>query len=571
MTKKIVIVGASAGGATLATRLQRINPNLDIKLYEQSRWTALADDAYHLFLNNQIGNFEDLQLRPAQMFSDMYGIDLHLNHTVCDIDSEQKMITAFNQQTQTTVQDNYDILVIATGKKAVPILRMQKSTLDYVYHYESHEDIYRLKKMDLEALLSSNLVIVGNNKQLIELANLYLHKVKSISLIISEDRLLKEFFDDELSQFIQMSLLQNEINLIFDSQVIDVRDHTVVLSDGRTLNADIIINAQTPMPNINLAKQANIQLGETGGIKTNDRFQTSVSDIYAVGSCTENEMAITHEITIYSNEGYSQQSSRKLANIIVFEENDVKHHIVKKVICLFNGVVYANLGLTEADCEEVGISCGHSIVMPGDMLRLLPEARPIYYKLIFNKQDGRILGVQLVGRKNLMKHLDVIAVAIYNKNTVYDMKEYQLSYTPEFGNAKEAGNIAALNAINLIENRVNTISFTELRKVLQDDACIIDTRSPTAFQQHHIIGSINLPYEELDDRIDEIPKDKPVYLYCTIGQRSSYMAMILKNKGFDNIYNIQGSILPLSFYEFYKDHADHRQPILSDYYLIDHY
>ncbi len=546
---KIIIIGTSSAGATCAARLRRLNIHCDIAIYEKRTYMTLADDSYLAYLKDEIHEIAQLQLLSQPIFQLTRQLEVKLGHEVLSINPQRKAIKYMDYANETIGEDVYDLLILATGA-SIP------TQTESEYQMDKIEDLEKLK--DCIQKPQQSIMIAGHNKGAVELAD-YLKQIgHEVTLSTTSDRLLAEYFDDDLSQFLQKAIYDAGIKLM--------------LNQDELFEADLNISYRDKQAESRLADEAGIALASNGGIIVDDQFRTSQPDIYAIGSCALAPVVMTGQQTLDVSEGYKQQGARKLANQLLVDSEERSSSYLKSKIVTFQQLKYGAVGMTCRDCQKQGIDYGESLVIPGDMLRLRPEARPIYYKLIYAKEDGLVLGLQVMAYRDVSKDLDVISAVIYNHNTVYDMKEYQLSYSPEYSNPKEASNIAALNAINMIEGRVKAVMIDEVRDIVESHSGIIfDTRSKSAFEAHHIEGSHHLSYEELHERLEDLPKDKPIYLYCTVGQRSAYMAMHLRQLGFDQVYNIQGSILPLSFYEYYRDHVEGRQPILSDYYLIDHY
>ncbi|MFN0603915.1 FAD-dependent oxidoreductase [Facklamia hominis] len=546
---KIIIIGASSSGATCAARLRRLNIQSEIVIYEKRPYLTLADDSYLAYLKGEIPSIEALQLLSKPVFEQTRQLKIQLEHEVISVDPANKSLKFRDLATGEVSDDSYDILILATGS-SIPKVN------DRIYCMDDIDDLEYLK----DSLKSSKQVIsvLGSNKSAVELSHFLVEEGHEVHLISQDDRIMAECFDDDLSQFVQKQLYDQGIVL--------------QLGEDRIPQEGLIISCLPKLANSKLAKDSGIKIGVNGGIEIDSKYQTSVNGVYAIGSCVNSAIALTDSETINISEGYKQQSARKLANQLLADSEETSKPYLRSMIVSFGAMKYGAVGMTCQECEQQGIDYDQSLVIPGDMLRLRPEARPKYYKLIFEMNTGKILGLQVMAYRDVSKDLDTVSLAIFNNNSVYDMKEYQLSYSPEYGNPKEASNMAALNAINIIEGRVNAIMFDEVREIVENHKGVIfDTRSKAAYEAHHIIGSKHMSYENMLEDIKDLPKDQPIYLYCTIGQRSAYMVMHLRQLGYTHAYNIQGSILPLSFYEYYRDHALGRKPILNSYYLIDHY
>ena len=205
------------------------------------------------------------------------------------------------------------------------------------------------------------------------------------------------------------------------------------------------------------------------------------------------------------------------------------------------------------------------MIMPCDKVSIMPDSETLYFKLIFEVPTGRVLGAQAIGKGNVDKRIDVIATLIKFNGTLEDLKDLELCYAPPFGTARDVVNFAALVGLNVLHSCFKQVHVDEIRELVEKEAYIIDVREKDEFEQGHIINAVNIPLGEIRDRIDEIPKDRPVYLHCRSGQRSYNAVMALQHLGFDNIYNVAGSFLGLSYFEYYNDKTMGRKPIVTEY------
>jgi rhodanese-related sulfurtransferase len=205
------------------------------------------------------------------------------------------------------------------------------------------------------------------------------------------------------------------------------------------------------------------------------------------------------------------------------------------------------------------------MVIPKDKVGLMPDARPLFFKLIFADPSGKILGAQAVGEGNVDKRVDVIATMISMGGTLEDLKELELCYSPDFGTAKDVVNMAALVGLNVLNGEYKQVPLTQIRELVEKNAYIVDAREPKEFAEGHIVNAVNIPLSEFRQRLDEIPTDQPVYVHCLSSQRSYNMVRALGNLGFTNVYNLMGSFLGLSMYEYFNDQTKGRKPIVTNY------
>ena len=317
-------------------------------------------------------------------------------------------------------------------------------------------------------------------------------------------------------------------------------------------------------PETELAKTAGVTLGETGAILIDHNYRTNVDGIYAVGDAIEVTHFITNKKTRLTLAGPAQRQARAAADDMYRIPHRNTGVIGSSVIHCFDYNA-ACTGLNEKDCKKNGIQYDYVYVIPGDKVGLMPASNPLFFKLIFEKPSGRILGAQAVGKGNVDKRVDVIASFIMLNGTLEDLKELELCYSPMFGTAKDVVNHAALVGMNILNGVFKQVPVTMVRELVEKNACIIDVREPREFEMGHIINAVNIPLSQLRERMHEIPKDKPVYVHCRSSQRSYNAICAMQGRGYKNVYNIMGSFLGLSVYEYFNDVKSGRKPIVTKY------
>ena len=225
----------------------------------------------------------------------------------------------------------------------------------------------------------------------------------------------------------------------------------------------------------------------------------------------------------------------------------------------------ASTGLNEKAAKEAGISYDFVYIIPKDKVGLMPDSNPIHFKLIYEYPTGKILGAQAIGKGNVDKRIDVIASLILMGATLEDLKELELSYAPLYGTARDVVNLAALVALNILNGHFKQVTVTKVRELVENNAFILDVRERAEYERGHIINAVNIPLTELRERLDEIPKNQPVYIHCRSAQRSYNAVMLLQNMGYDNVYNISGSYLGICYYEYFQDKVTGREKIVTNY------
>ncbi len=317
-------------------------------------------------------------------------------------------------------------------------------------------------------------------------------------------------------------------------------------------------------PETSLAKEAGLDIGNLGGIKVNQHYQTNDPDIYAVGDAIEVYHRLLQQPTRLALAGPAQRQARAAADHMYGIPHQNKGVIGSSVVQVFD-LAAASTGLNEKTAQSAGIQYDFVYIIPNDKVGLMPSANPLHFKLLFEYPTGRILGAQAIGKGNVDKRIDIIATLIMLGGTLEDLKELELSYAPLFGTAKDVVNFAALVGLNLLHGVFRQVPVSKVRDLVENKALIIDVREPHEFDRGHLIGAINIPLSQFRQRMAEIPRDQPVYLHCRSSQRSYNALLALQGNGYDKVWNISGSYLGICCHEYYHDLVTGRAKIVTDY------
>ena len=307
---------------------------------------------------------------------------------------------------------------------------------------------------------------------------------------------------------------------------------------------------------------AGIKLGDTGAIAVDNNFRTNIPHIYAVGDAIEVHHAMLHKTTRLTLAGPAQRQARAAADDLYGRDVHNKGFIGSSSVKVFNMNI-ASTGLNKSQCEAAGIHFDYVYVIPSDKVSIMPDAEPMHLKVIFEAPTGKILGVQAVGRGEVVKRVDVAAAMITMNATIYDLKDLELCYSPMFSTAKDPLNHAALVGINILNGDYKQIKVSEVRSLVEEGAFIMDVREKAEYERGHVKGSKNIPMSEFRNRLNEIPKNQPVYVHCRSGQRSYNVCKALGHLGYEHVHNISGSFLGISYFEYYMDQQHKRNPIVT--------
>ena len=563
MKKRILIVGGVAGGASAATRLRRNSEDDEIIIFEKGPHVSFSNCALPYHLSGTIQSANRLVLMSPEKFKAQYHIEARVSSEVLSIDKENKELEVKNLLTGEIYKEKYDKLILSPGARPI-VPNIPGIENVNVFTIRNVVDIDKLNRF-IQELQAKDIAVIGGGYIGVEASENLIKGGYTTSLIEATPQILKPF-DYDMVQILHKEMTDHGVNLIVDDKVISFEKDTVILASGKKIKANAVVMAIGVTPEIELAKNAGLEIGETGAIKVDANYKTSDNDIYAVGDAIEVYNALTNSYTKLSLAGPAQKAARSVADNINGKVTTNKGYIGSSAIKVFDYNA-ASTGLNEALIDVLGMKINYDIVRisTNDKVGIMPNSAPLHFKLIFEVPTGKVLGAQAIGKGDAVKRIDVIATAIKFGATVEDLKDLELCYAPPFGTAKDVVNYAGYVASNLLSGSFKQINVDKVRDLVENGAYIVDVRERMEFENGHIKGAINIPLSELRERANEIPKDKTVYLHCRTGQRSYNAALALQHLGYDNVVNITGSFLGLSFYEAYNDKLMNRESIVTEY------
>ncbi|ALB45819.1 FAD-dependent oxidoreductase [Clostridium beijerinckii] len=563
MKKKILIVGGVAGGASAGARLRRLSEEDEIIMFEKGPHVSFSNCALPYHLSGIIDEADRLVLMSPEKFLVQYNIKARVNNEVLSINKEEKYITVKNLENGETYKENYDKLVLSPGAKPI-VPNIPGIEEVNIFTIRNVVDIDKLNKY-VKSIDKQDIAVIGGGYIGVEAAENLRDAGYNVSLIEATDQILRPF-DYDMVQIFHKELYDHSINLIVGDKVEKFEKDTVILSSGKRISAKVVVMAIGVSPETALAKGAELDIGETGAIKVDTNYKTNDDSIYAVGDAIEVYNSLTHSNVKLSLAGPAQKQARSVADHINGKKGLNKGYIGSSAIKVFdyNG---ASTGLNEALINVLNMNIQYDVVrvILTDKVGIMPNSSPVHLKLLYEVPTGKILGAQAIGKGDVTKRIDVIATAIKFGGTVEDLKDLELCYAPPFATAKDVVNYAGYVGSNLLNGDFKQVNIDLVRGLAERNAYIIDVRERGEYANGHIKNAINIPLSELRQRINEIPKDKPVYLHCRTGQRSYNATLALQNLGFNNVYNITGSFLALSFYEYFNDQTKNRESILTKY------
>ena len=537
---KIVIIGGVAGGATAAARIRRLDEQAEIVVFERSGFISYANCGLPYYIGGVIEDESDLTLQTPESFWKRFRVKMNVEHEVIEISPENKTVTVKNLENGEVFTESYDKLLLSPGAKPIkPGFEGIES--DRIFTLRTVEDTLKIKKY-LNAYHPGSAVVVGGGFIGIEVAENLRELGVKVTLVEAADQLMAPF-DNDMASFIHAELRKNGIELMLGRMVegfadtdsgIDVR-----LKDFGTIHTDMVFMAIGVAPETALAKSAGLELGIKGSIVVNDRMETSVPDIYAVGDAVQIRNFVTGTDTLISLAGPANKQGRIAADNICGGDSRYTGGQGSSVIKIFD-MTAAVTGINEKTARSLGLDTDKVILSPMSHAGYYPGGKVMTMKVLFEKGSYRILGAQIVGFDGVDKRIDVLATAIRAGMKAYELIDLDLAYAPPYSSAKDPVNMAGY-IIENIKNGIVKQWYYEDDETLPRDGSVtlLDTRTPQEYSKGHVKGFVNIPVDELRERIGEIDRTKPVYVICQSGLRSYIASRILTGNGFD-AYNFAG-------------------------------
>lgn len=532
---KVVIVGGVAGGATAAARIRRLDENAEIIIFERSGYVSYANCGLPYYIGGEISDKEDLFLQTPEGFWSRFKIDVRTLHEVTKINRDRKTVTVLDKISGNVFEERYDKLILSPGAKPV-MPDFCKGDCSNIFILRTVEDTLKIREFTDNNQIKTA-VIIGGGFIGLEMAENLKNRGIDVTVIQKGDHLLNTV-DSDIASFIHTNLRTKGINILLNANVKSI-EKSIVITDCKENLADMVIVSVGVLPENTLAKDAGLALGVKRAIAVSDNMQTSDKDIYAVGDAVEVENFISNDKAVITLAGPANKQGRIAADNICGINSTYKGTQGASVIKLFDMTV-ASTGMTETQLKLSNIAYEKVILSPLSHAGYYPGATVMTLKVIFEKETYKILGAQAVGYEGVEKRIDVIATAIFVGLTADKLKDLELSYAPPYSSAKDPVNMAGF----IIENMKNGIAgqfYYEDIPLLQkrDDVTLLDTRTVYEYMRGHAEGFINIPVDELRERLTELDKSKPVYVMCQSGLRSYLATRILMQNGFD-AYNFAG-------------------------------
>ncbi len=554
---KVIIVGGVAGGASCAARLRRLDENAEIIMVERGPYVSYANCGLPYYVGGSIEEESSLLVATEQMFRVIFKVDCRTNCEVIGIKAEQKTVDLKNQLTGEVTTESYDKLVLSPGAAPIrpPLPGIDLPGIFSVRTVADAVDMRKWLERDVDRSVGNSFVgvdpgwearravVVGGGFIGLEMVENLVERGLSVTLIEKMNQVMPPL-DTEMARLVERYLAKHNVKVDLNDGVTGFRKVDcgleVLTEKGQVLPADIVILAIGVKPELALAEMAGIEVGKRGGIRVDDQMITSDPDIFAVGDAVEVKDFVTGKQTLIPLAGPANRQGRIAADVIAGRDAHFRGTQGTSICKLFDATI-AQTGVSEKTLKRLGETDYEKVYLyPNSHAGYYPGAKILVIKCIFRKSDGKVLGAQVLGEDGVPKRIDSFAMAIQAGFTIYDLEESELSYAPPYGSAKDPVNFAGMIAADVLRGDMPLVHWSEV-----GDAFLLDVRNPPEVEAEAVPGAVNIPLPQLRARLEELPRDREINVFCRSAQRSYYATRILLQNGF-KVKNISGSMLARS-------------------------
>lgn len=534
---KILIVGGVAGGMSAATRLRRLMEDTEIIVFDKGPYISFANCGLPFHVSGEIAERESLIVQTPERLKARFAIDVRPDSEVVAVDTDKKNITV--RHADKVYTESYDKLILSPGAKPVVPQMVGLDSADNVFVLRNIPDLDKILNA-LNDTKAKCATVIGAGFIGLEMAENLSKKGLQVTIVEKAPHVLPPL-DEEMAAFVKDELTRNGITVYTNQSAKAFKDNgkVIILEDGSELLSDITIMSVGVQPESNLAKEAGLKLGMCGGILVNEYYQTSNPDIYAVGDAIIVKQEITGQDALISLASPANRQGRQVADNIAGIARQNKGSIGTAIVRVFD-LAAASTGLSERIARQQFEDVAVVHTTSKDHASYYPDASDIVLKLIFNQKTGAIYGAQAVGQKGVDKRIDILATAIKAGLTVDDLPELEFTYAPPFGSAKDPVNMAGYAALNIMEGISENVQWYALSDELAKGKLLLDVRTREEVSRGHFANSVNIPLDELRDRLAELDTNQEYIISCHSGLRSYIGERILKQNGF-KIQNLDGA------------------------------
>ena len=537
---KVLIVGGVAGGATAAARIRRLDETAEITVFERSGYISYANCGLPYYIGDVITDPEELTLQTPESFFSRFRINMKVHHEVTAIHPNQKTISVKNLETGEEFEESYDKLILSPGAKPTQP-RLPGVGIENVFTLRTVEDTFHIKEY-INKYQPKSAVLSGGGFIGLELAE----NLKELGMdvtIVQRPKQLMNPFDADMASLIHSEMRKHGVKLVLGHTVEGFEEKDggidILLKDEMPLHADMVVLAIGVTPDTHLAKDAGLELGIKGSIVVNDRMETSAPDIFAAGDAVQVKHYVTGQEALISLAGPANKQGRIIADNICGGDSRYPGSQGSSVIKVFD-MTATTTGINETNARKAGLDVDTVILSPMSHAGYYPGGKVMTIKVVFEKETYRLLGAQIVGYEGVDKRIDVLATAIHAGMKATELKDLDLAYAPPYSSAKDPVNMAGFMIDNISKGILKQWHLEEVDLLPRDGSVtLLDVRTVREYGNGHIEGFKNIPVDELRERLDEIEKDKPVYVICQSGLRSYIGTRILEGNGY-KAYNFSG-------------------------------
>ena len=537
---KVVIIGGVAGGATAAARIRRLDEQAEIVVFERSGFVSYANCGLPYYIGGVIEDPDALTLQTPESFFSRFRVTMKVRHEVTAIHPKRKTVSVKNLETGELFEESYDKLLLSPGAKPTQP-RLPGLGSEKIFTLRTVEDTFRIKEY-IRAKQPKSAVLAGGGFISLELAE-NLRELGMDVTIVQRPKQLMNPFDADMAAFIHGEMRKHGVRLALGHTVEGFEEKDsgvdVLLKDEAPLRADMVVLAIGVSPDTGLAKDAGLELGIKGSILVNDRMETSVPDIYAVGDAVQVKHFVTGQDALIALAGPANKQGRIAADNICGGDSRYSGSQGSSVVKVFD-LTAAATGVNETNAGKAGLSVDSVVLSPMSHAGYYPGGKVMTMKVVFEKETYRLLGAQIVGYEGVDKRIDVLATAIRAGLKATQLKELELAYAPPYSSAKDPVNMAGFMIENIANGVLKQWHLEDVDKLPRDGSVtLLDTRTVGEYAGGHIDGFTNIPVDQLRERLGELDKSKPVYVICQSGLRSYIACRILSGYGFE-CYNFSG-------------------------------
>ena len=538
---KYVIIGGVAGDATVAARLRRMDEKAEIILFEKGEYVSYANCGLPYYIGNIIPEREQLFVQTAQGITSRYEVDIRIKSEVTSIDRDAKKVEVKDLSSGEIYSESYDKLIMSPGAEPLkpPVPGIENKC---IFTLRNVPDTDRIKE-HIKSNSVRSAIVVGGGFIGLEMAENLRHLGVKVDLVEMAPQVMAHL-DYSMASIVHLELKAKGVRLHLGKSVEEFRSSgsyvEAILKGEKSIFADMVIWSIGVKPDVSLAKRAGLEIGITGGIKVNQYMQTSDLNIYALGDAVEVTHLVSGKPALIPLAGPANKMGRIVADNIVLGNKSTYAGSIGTGIAKVFDLTVASTGMSGKWLEREGIPHVDSYTHSASHAGYYPNALPLSVKITFSPDNGKLFGAQVVGFEGVDKRVEMFASVIKSGGTIYDLMELEHAYAPPFSSAKDPVNMAGFVADNVLSGRMKIVTWRDIEKLNPQNDLLLDVRTSEENKYASIPGCLNIPVDELRLRLDEIPDNKRIIIYCAVGLRGYLASRILTQNGFSNVYNLSG-------------------------------